>query len=191
LDIGDLGKLGDRVSDIVKDATPKGYGLTTEVSFYTHGATQGPIGDLVSTGPYSLQKATGLVLDSKQITPEGWGNINWNFDSQNSIAAFYGCHTAGFAEKFFDYSNVAFTAGQGGSAGPSYSTKEFDKVGWLFRDLTKDIYYGSVESGNFIGVFGYARNQYEYIENSNERHRKEYYVAGNATIKNDKIIKDE
>ena len=44
-----------------------------------------------------------------QLSPEGWKSINWNFDSNNSIASFYGCKTASFAEKFFDYSNVSTT----------------------------------------------------------------------------------
>lgn len=108
----------------------------------------------------------------------GWSLINWNFDSKNSIAAFYGCHTAGFAERFLNFSDVAYTAGQGGSSGPSYSTQEFDSVGAVFRNLSKNIYYGSRDGNEFIGVFGQSRTG----------ERGTFYVQGNAKVRNGKII---
>jgi hypothetical protein len=98
--LGDLGTLSDRVSEIVQDATDNGYGMTVEVSFYSHGGADGPVGDVATSGDYNLSNETGQLGDNKQLTGEGWSNINWNFDTSNSVAAFYGCRTAGFAERF-------------------------------------------------------------------------------------------
>ncbi|MCM1722955.1 RHS repeat domain-containing protein, partial [Bacteroides ovatus] len=187
LNIGDLGNLGERIQNIVNDAKANGYGMTVEASFYTHGGTDGPVGDKVTSGDYNLRNVSGSSLDRNQLSAEGWKQINWNFDPKNSVAAFYGCHTVGFAERFFDISNVAFTAGQGGSSGPSYKTDDFDSVSPIFGILSKNIYYGSQEAGKFIGVTGYARNQYEKI--NNVKMRKEWEINGNVTIKNNSLIK--
>ena len=187
INIGDLGDLGERIQNIVNDARANGYGMTVEASFYTHGGTDGPVGDKITSGDYNLRNVSGSGLDRNQLSGEGWKKINWNFDPENSVAAFYGCHTAGFAERFFDVSNVAFTAGQGGSSGPSYKTDDFDSVSWLFGNLSKNIYYGSRENGKFIGVTGYARNQYEKIDN--RKIRKIWEINGNVTIKNNSLIR--
>jgi RHS repeat-associated protein len=144
VEIGDLGTLGDRVSGMVQDATDNRYGMTVEASFYTHGAVDGPVGDVSTTGEYNLKNETGLAFDDKQLSTTGWSNINWNFDPNNSVAAFYGCRTAGFAERFFDYSNVQYTAGQGGRVGPSSSTDDFSPVGYFSRvfGTSSNVFYG-------------------------------------------------
>jgi len=154
-ELGDLGTLGDRVNDIVKDAIDKGYGLTMEASFWSHGGYDGPRSDTRTSGEFALDNNLGR----NQLSPEGWSNINWNFDSQNSMASFYGCNTASFARDFFDYSNVAYTAGQGGQAGPSYETGKFDKVNYVrsFISTSSNVYYGTIANGEFIGPTVYSR----------------------------------
>lgn len=92
----------------------KGSGLTQEASFWSHGGYDAPLSDTCTSGDFVLDNNTGI----NQLSPEGWSNINWNFDSQNSLAAFYGCNTASFAQDFFDYSNVAYTPSLGGQASP-------------------------------------------------------------------------
>ncbi len=156
-ELGDLGTLGDRVSGIVKDATDNGYGLTAEASFWSHSGYDGPRADVGTSGDYKLDDIGG-----NQMTGEGWSNINWNFNSENSVAAFYGCNSASFAEKFLDYQpSVAYTAGQGGGAGPSYSTGKFDDVsGWRSFgsfSTSKNIYYGTRSNGQFYGPSVYSR----------------------------------
>ena len=161
-ELGDLGTLEERVSSIIDDASEKGYGKTTEVSFWSHGGTDGPIGDSKTSGDYNLMNYTGSFLDGKQLSPEGWKQINWNFDSNKSLMAFYGCHTAGFAERFFELSNnVTHTAGQGASVGPSSSIKDFRAVSpWsAIFGTSKPVYYGSSEEGRFLGVTLYKRGQ--------------------------------
>jgi RHS repeat-associated protein len=189
LEIGDLGTLSDRVSGIVQDATDNGYGMTVEASFYTHGGADGPVGDATTSGDYNLSNVTGQLSDNKQLTGEGWSNINWNFDSNNSVAAFYGCRTAGFAERFFDYSNVQYTAGQGARVGPSYSTDNFDSVGYLARAFgtSSNVYYGDNIGGKFYGVSVYGRNMYENTQVGRER--KIFEVNGNVGVRGGKLYK--
>jgi hypothetical protein len=53
-----------------------------------HGALQGPIGSNPTFREYAL--------DKPQMTPEGWGNINFNWkdDGFGARAMFFGCRTA-------------------------------------------------------------------------------------------------
>jgi hypothetical protein len=189
VDIGDLGTLGDRVSGIVKDATDNGYGMTIEASFYTHGGTDGPLGDVATSGEYNLSRETGSQLDQKQLSSTGWNNINWNFDSNNSVAAFYGCQTAGFAERFFDYSNVQYSAGQGGRVGPSSSTDNFNSVGYFSRAFgtSGNVYYGDNIGGKFYGVSAYGRNMFETTPVGRER--RIFEINGNVGVRGGKLYK--
>ena len=178
-EIGDLGTLGDRVNSIVQDAATNGYGMTMEASFWSHaGAQDGPRSDLMTSGPHATTDG-----GKNQLTGEGWSNINFNFDKESSVASFYGCNSASFAEKFLDYQpSVAFTAGQGGGAGPSYSTGKFDDVsGWKSFGVfstSKNVYYGTRDQGNFYGPTVYSRKA--GIENYE-------IVKGNASIIKGKI----
>jgi RHS repeat-associated protein len=189
VDIGDLGTLADRVSGIVQDATDNGYGMTIEASFYTHGGADGPLGDVATSGEFSLSQETGNQLDRKQLSSTGWSNINWNFDSSNSVAAFYGCQTAGFAERFFDYSNVQFTAGQGGRVGPLSSTDDFNSVGYLAKvfGTSSSVYFGDNIGGKFYGVSAYGRNLYETTPVGRER--RIFEINGNVGVRGGKLYK--
>lgn len=165
-EIGDLGTLGDRVNSMVSDAEKNGYGMTMEASFWSHaGSENGPRSDAMTSGDFATTDG-----GKNQLKDEGWSRINFNFDKESSIAAFYGCNSASFAANFFDLQpSVAFTAGQGGSAGPSYSTDKFDDVsGWKgFRAFrtSKNVYYGTRSDGNFIGPTVYNRK--DRFENDN------------------------
>lgn len=157
-EIGDLGTLGDRVNSMVSDAGKNGYGKTMEAAFWSHaGSDNGPRSDLMTSGDFATTDG-----GKNQLKDEGWSSINFNFDKESSIAAFYGCNSAGFAANFLDLQpSVAFTAGQGGSAGPSYSTGKFDDVsGWKSFgafSTSKNVYYGTRSGGNFIGPSVYSR----------------------------------
>ena len=175
-ELGDLGTLGDRVDAIVKDATDNGYGLTVETSFWSHSGTEhGPRSDVATSGDNATTDG-----GKNQLLGEGWSKINWNFDTNNSLAAFYGCNSAGFAKKFLDYSNVAFTAGQGGSAGPSYTTNEFNNVSKWSRlfGTSKNVYYGTNADGSFYGPSVYSRRL--GVEN-------DFLIKGNASIIKGKV----
>jgi len=83
--ISDLGKLGDAVDEVVQDLSPY-FGQTAEFGLWSHGALDGPRGLTAITGNYAL--------DGRFMTPEGWGNINFNWKEEGSRAMFYGCRTA-------------------------------------------------------------------------------------------------
>ena len=118
IQIFDLGKLKEEVDKKVNDAKKKGYGLTVEASFFSHAGGDGPQGT-VETSKNSLKSVTGSNLDKKQLSPSGWKEINFNFDPNESVAAFYGCNTDVFAQKYLNYSNVKYTVGIDGRAGGS------------------------------------------------------------------------
>ncbi|MDR1091342.1 MAG: hypothetical protein LBL79_09725 [Prevotella sp.] len=176
-ELGDLGTLGERVNNMVADATKNGYGQTAEASFWGHsGAEDGPRSDVKTSGEYATTDG-----GKNQLKGEGWSNINFNFSKDNSVAAFYGCNSSTFAEKFLDYQpSVAFTAGQGGSAGPSYSTDKFNSVSPIYGyfGTSKNVYYGTVAGGNFVGPTVYTRKL--GVENYD-------IVRGNASVLNGKL----
>lgn len=120
IQIDDLGKLKGEIDKCVKEALEKGFGKTVELSFFSHGGMDGPVGG-IATSRNSLAEVTGNARDSKQLSPDGWKEINFNFDSYGSVAAFYGCNTETFAQKFFEYTNVTYTTGLDIGAGGSYS----------------------------------------------------------------------
>ena len=174
--LGNLGSLEDRVSSIVNDASKHGYGNTTEVAFWSHGGADGPIGEGITSGEYNLMNNTGSILDQNQLSLAGWERINWNFDSDNSLIAFYGCHTAGFAERLLEVlKDVTHTAGQGAQVGPSYSTGKFESVSFWYSlfPTTKSVYYGSSVNGNFVGVTLFEKGK---LDNSN-------ILKGNASLR--------
>ncbi|WP_255424449.1 RHS repeat-associated core domain-containing protein [Apibacter sp. HY039] len=127
LTVKDLGKLKEVVESEVQKARKEGYGMTVEASFFWHGGTDGPVGELVTLGQYNLRLETGVFDDRGQLSPEGWGLIDWNFDPNGSIAVFYGCNTEPFASNFLNYSNVKYSSGMAGYSGGSYTYKgDFD-----------------------------------------------------------------
>ncbi|UKB85380.1 hypothetical protein LF887_07070 [Chryseobacterium sp. MEBOG06] len=116
---GNFGKLANIVKRELDIAKKEGYGKTLELSVFSHASTDGPVGEYDKNNPYDLSKESGDLIDKGQMSLVGWSKINWNFDPKNSVAAFYGCQSDTFAEKFMRISNVYYTAGIGGSAGGS------------------------------------------------------------------------
>jgi len=83
--VSDLGTIGDLVQQDVEKYSPQ-FGKTAEFGLWSHGALEGPIGSEDTSGPYKL--------DDHQMSPEGWGNINFNWKEGDAKALFYGCRTA-------------------------------------------------------------------------------------------------
>ena len=174
-EIGNLGNLAERVNEIVNNASEYGYGKTAEVAFWSHGGPDGPIGESVTSGDYNLMNYTNNIDDRAQLSMEGWKLINWNFDSSKSLIAFYGCQTAGFAERILDLlPEITHSAGQGAKVGPSYSTNKFKAVSILYSILetNKSVYYGSSENVFFEGVTLFDRKQID----------KSTTIRGNASL---------
>lgn len=146
------------------------------MAFWSHGGADGPIGEGITSGEYNLMNYTGSILDQNQLSLAGWERINWNFDSDNSLIAFYGCQTAGFAERLLEVlKDVTHTAGQGAQVGPSYSTGKFESVSFWYSlfPTTKSVYYGSSVNGNFEGVTLFEKGK---LDNSN-------ILKGNASLR--------
>ncbi len=96
--ISNLGSLGDIVNNIIDTYSEK-YGKTAEFGFWSHSAFDGPAGT----------KTTSLDLTgNNQMSIEGWGKINFNWE-ENASAYFYGCRS-GVPSK----SGVSFTTNLSG-----------------------------------------------------------------------------
>ncbi len=135
----DLWEIKSFVDESIKKVKQNGWLKTTEVCFYSHGGTDGPVGE-INTSKYNLADETGRKeWDSKQMSLDGWKQIDFNFDPDNSIAAFYGCKSINFAENFIDIQNVKYTVAHGGSSADSESFKEFDPSWFTFSG--ENIYY--------------------------------------------------
>jgi hypothetical protein len=123
LQVTDMAQIKTMVENTVSTYS-KQYGATTEVGVWSHAARQGPIG----TEPTSSN-----AIGSSQMSPEGWGNINFNWKQNDASMAFYGCNTGNelstsgqwqgsFARTISDlpnFKNVS-VAGQSTSAFPSF-----------------------------------------------------------------------
>ena len=96
--IFNLGSLGDIVNNIIDTYSEK-YGKTAEFGFWSHSAFDGPAG--TKTTSHDL---TG----NNQMSIEGWGKINFNWE-ENASAYFYGCRS-GVPSK----SGVSFTTNLSG-----------------------------------------------------------------------------
>ena len=102
-----------------------------------------------------LSKQTGNPVDINQMTIEGWKDINYNFDSQNSVASFYGCQSASFAKKFLENTNVQSSAGNPGRAGGTYSIRGDFNSTWLNKimNVSDPIYLRSEDSGKVLPMY--------------------------------------
>jgi hypothetical protein len=137
IEFNDLGELKGQIENAVADAGKNGYGKTTEMSFYSHCGSDGPIGGTETTGEYNLKLFTQNPFDKHQMTLDGWSSINYNFDEKRSIVGFYGCHSDAFALNFLTETNVLFTVGFSAQAGDSSNPNQF-VASWFTG--TKDIY---------------------------------------------------
>ena len=90
--ISDLGTLCDEVSKIVNTYSDQ-YGKTAEFSMWSHSALDGPRGS-TETSQYQIYR--------NQMSLEGWGRINFNWDEKAS-ANFFGCRS-GSAENGTSFS---------------------------------------------------------------------------------------
>ena len=138
LRVDDFGTLQQKISEVVDDATENGYGKTVELSVYSHAGTDGPVGTEPTSGKYNLEKKTKNPLDRNQLSSEGWDAIDFNFDEEESIAAFYGCQAISFVERFAAYQDAAYVAGYGGRVGVSESATTWD-ANWYTSD-GEDLY---------------------------------------------------
>ncbi|MBR1521214.1 MAG: hypothetical protein IJ635_08250 [Bacteroidaceae bacterium] len=93
--IQDIGTIGSLVSSAV-EAYGDTFGKTAEFSIWSHAGKDGPTGTIATSHN---------ALDGKQMTLEGWGNIDFNWAS-GANANFYGCKT-----------------GVGDNSNPSFSTR--------------------------------------------------------------------
>jgi RHS repeat-associated protein len=84
--VEDLGTLGDKVANDVKELSPQ-YGATREFGLWSHsGKLDGPKGSVNTSGPDAV--------DKKHMSVEGWGKINFNWATDGPTkAGFYGCNT--------------------------------------------------------------------------------------------------
>ena len=151
----DLAKLNEQIASCLADAKSKGYGFTTKLSVFSHSGIDGPVGGS-ETSKNSLTEVTGSQRDKLQMSPQGWKGINFNFEKNNSIAAFYGCNSDVFAQKFLEYQpNVTYTAGLDAGAGGSYSyCGEFNKT--IFNPFNRDVYMVNTMDPKDIGQSGNA-----------------------------------
>lgn len=85
LQVQDMASIQASVKSTVDTYSPK-YGQTQEFSIWSHAGTDGPTG----TVPTSQ-----FPLDEKQMEPEGWAQIdfNWKNDGNGTNANFFGCKT--------------------------------------------------------------------------------------------------
>ncbi|MEP5339095.1 MAG: DUF6443 domain-containing protein [Algibacter sp.] len=151
--VQDLGKLGDMVSEKLKDAEKNGFGKTVEASFYGHNGGDGPVGSAAASSN-SLADVTGSSIDGSQLSPSGWKGIDFNFDESGSIACFYGCEGASFAERFLNYSNVTNTAGSTGRVGGSYTNSGDFSAAWF--PMGRSVYFVSAEDGKVLPTFAFS-----------------------------------
>ena len=157
--VPDLGKLEEQIETSVAKYSGI-YGKTAEVSFYGHGASDGPVGG-DKTSKNNLAEITNnwdqLAGDWKQLSPAGWQSIDFNFDSESSTANFYGCNTDEFAQKFLFYSDVKNASGTQGGTGPSYTySGEISRV-W-FNIFNAAVYQVGAENNYVLPMNVYSQD---------------------------------
>lgn len=107
-----MASIQKQVNSIVTTYSPQ-YGQTQEFSIWSHGGTDGPIG--------STPTSTNAV-DGYQMSPTGWGQIdfNWKNDGRGTNANFFGCNTGANGTAYIMVDN-----GMGGVGLEYYSTPSF------------------------------------------------------------------
>lgn len=118
-----LGNLKSNIETQLKQAQKDGYGKTLEFSVFSHNGADGPVGSYHEDNKKDLSRQTGSAFDQGQMSKDNWSDVNYNFDSSNSIASFYGCNSASWAEQFISMTNVKNAAGVAGQSGPMNNTK--------------------------------------------------------------------
>jgi hypothetical protein len=120
LEVTDMGKLEEKVEK-TQTTHSKTFGKTVEFGIWSHSGYDGPTGT-EETSKYPLSE------DSYQMSPKGWGEIDFNWeDNGNSRAGFYGCNSGeGFTTDLSSMSNYlnVNVSGQKGRSFPSLYTNE-------------------------------------------------------------------
>ena len=156
--IEDLGTLGSKVSNDVKELSPK-YGETREFGLWSHsGILDGPRGSATTSGLDGVSR--------NQMSVEGWGKINFNWASGDVKAGFYGCNTgsdpdgngpkASFTTKLSAQSNFKDVNvwGQTSSSYPSqYTNVRENTVGMIDGKFIYPTYMVGAEGLNVTGRF--------------------------------------
>ncbi|NDV70001.1 hypothetical protein [Dysgonomonas sp. 25] len=158
---GNLGNLKKIVESEVKKAQKEGYGKTYEFSVFGHcGSANGPVGNYDEANTLDLFQETGDPFDKGQLQKKAWKDINFNFDKDASVAAFYGCNSLPWAETFLSLQPmVLHSGGLAGGAGGSYSTKEFDQT--ILNVWGSKVYLRTVADGKILPVYYYTRGEYD------------------------------
>ncbi len=178
-----LGNLKNNIETQIKEAKKQGYGKTLELSVFSHTGSDGPKGYYDPNNMIDLSKETGSEFDKGQMSLKNWGNIDYNFDAKNSIAAFHGCSSITWAEKFLSITNVKHTAGNTGTAGGFYNTK--GELNRTFRNqfglgFNSDVFMRSFQDDEILPMYLYTRGS--YITNEYGTFLKQKEVYGNPTV---------
>lgn len=85
LAVQDMADIQKQVNNVVTTYSPK-YGQTQEFSIWSHAGMDGPTGTVATSSN---------ALDKKQMTLNGWGQIdfNWKNNGEGTNANFFGCKT--------------------------------------------------------------------------------------------------
>ena len=183
IDDENLGNLKNNIETQIKEAKKQGYGKTLELSVFSHNGNDGPKGYYDPNNALDLSRETGSEFEKRQMSPENWGNIDYNFNPKNSIAVFYGCSSITWAEKFLSITNVKHTAGNTGTAGGFYNTK--GSPDRTFRNqfglgFGSDVFMRSFEDDKILPMYLYTRGS--YIQNGYGTFLKQKEVYGNPTV---------
>ena len=82
-EFSDIGDIESLTNDAVNRYSLM-YGETVEVGIWSHAGWDGPRGEVEASGDYA---------SGKQMTLEGWNNIDFNWNRNNANILFYGCNT--------------------------------------------------------------------------------------------------
>ena len=184
IDDFNLENLKGNIEKNVEQAKKEGYDVTKEFSVFGHMGKDGPKGYFPenSTSPLHLYNRTGDIYDKGQMTLEGWKSIDYNFDPNNSIAAFYGCHSTEFAKAFMEVTNVKYTAGLEGQAGGTYDiTGVFNNTTlniFISRPFGRNVYMRTQGEGYVLPVIQFERGKRGYDTNY-----QEFPTYNNATVR--------
>ncbi|MDY6277240.1 MAG: RHS repeat-associated core domain-containing protein [Bacteroidales bacterium] len=145
--IKDLAKLSFFVNVNVIKYSGK-YGKTAEFSIWSHSGFDGPVGSTITSKN---------ALDNTQMDMNGWGNINFNWDS-NSTANFFGCrsgmtdleHNESFTNKISSLDNFSSVSVNGQI---DYSYPSYFSDSWIYSKMIGCIldYAGIRKSTYFVG----------------------------------------
>jgi RHS repeat-associated protein len=153
IDISNLGKLKNKITESIADAKKNKYGNTVEVSFFTHAGSDGPMGSSAVTGEYSQSDESGSNADGNQLSLEGWQQIDWNLDPNKNIICSYGCNSTSWASNVSTFKNVRFAAGQDGRTGGTYNLTKWNSV-WI-PFWYENVYQRSAMGSKVLPMFIY------------------------------------